>query len=310
MPALVGRRVGGTRFEQNDKLKDVSLIGLGRIEGPEDVILDRHDNLYAGSRHGDIVRFFAPDYEKMEIFAHIGGGPLGMAFDRDDNLDVCVGGMGLYRVTPRPQGREGDGRDQPQPGSRSSTTAGCGSPTISTSPPTAASSSPRRPCATRCTNGRSTGWKRAATAASSATIRTTNTTHTVLRGLRFPNGICVARDGQSILFAETWGCRVQRYWFDGPKNGPGRDGDREPAGLSRQHQPARPTATTGWPGRHALAGARPRAGACRASARRMAKRVPHDEWLFPNINTGCVLRFNEQGEILEPIGTWPASTIR
>src|SRR6185369_7155803 len=52
MPTLVGSRVGsGTRFEQNDKLRDVSLIGLGRIEAPEDVILDRHDNLYAGSRH-------------------------------------------------------------------------------------------------------------------------------------------------------------------------------------------------------------------------------------------------------------------
>ncbi|HRY03458.1 MAG TPA: ABC transporter permease, partial [Beijerinckiaceae bacterium] len=38
----------GGPFEQNDKLRDVSLIGLGRIEAPEDVILDRHDNLYAG----------------------------------------------------------------------------------------------------------------------------------------------------------------------------------------------------------------------------------------------------------------------
>ena len=36
----------------------------------------------------------------MEVFAHIGGQPLGMAFDRDDNLYVCVGGMGLYRIAP------------------------------------------------------------------------------------------------------------------------------------------------------------------------------------------------------------------
>ena len=78
----------------------MQLIGLGRIEAPEDVILDRHDNLYAGSRHGDVIRFFAPDYEHMEVFAHIGGQPLGMAFDRDDNLHVCVGGMGLYRIKP------------------------------------------------------------------------------------------------------------------------------------------------------------------------------------------------------------------
>ena len=159
-------------FAQNDKLRDVTLIGLGRIEAPEDVILDRNDNLYAGSRHGDIIRFLAPDYEEMEVFAHIGGQPLGMAFDRNDNLYVCIGGMGLYRITPDAQGREGDRRDQPQPAIRSTTTAGCGWPTISTSPTTAASSSPRRPSATRCTNGRSTGWKRAATAGSSATTRT------------------------------------------------------------------------------------------------------------------------------------------
>jgi ribose transport system permease protein len=31
----------------------------------------------------------------------------------------------------------------------------------------------------------------------------------------------------------------------------------------------------------------------------MAKRVPIDEWLFPNINTGCVLKFNDEGEVLE-----------
>ena len=36
----------------------------------------------------------------MEVFAHIGGQPLGMAFDRSDNLYVCIGGMGLYRIAP------------------------------------------------------------------------------------------------------------------------------------------------------------------------------------------------------------------
>jgi ribose transport system permease protein len=57
-PTEIGQ---GGPFEQNDKLRNVELIGLGRIEAPEDVILDRHDNLYAGSRHGDIIRFLAPD---------------------------------------------------------------------------------------------------------------------------------------------------------------------------------------------------------------------------------------------------------
>ena len=35
--------------------------------------------------------------------------------------------------------------------------------------------------------------------------------------------------------------------------------------------------------------------------RRMGKRVPIDEWLFPNINTGCVIKFNERGEVLDSL---------
>ena len=38
-------------------------------------LLDDDDNLYAGSRHGDIVRFYGKNHEKMEVFAHVGGHP-------------------------------------------------------------------------------------------------------------------------------------------------------------------------------------------------------------------------------------------
>jgi ribose transport system permease protein len=38
-----------------------------------------------------------------------------------------------------------------------------------------------------------------------------------------------------------------------------------------------------------------------AVRRRMAKRVPQDEWLYPNVNTGCVLKFNDKGEVLETL---------
>lgn len=47
-------------YALNDKLKSVSLIGKGEIEGPEDVIFDREDNLYCPNRHGDIIRFSHP----------------------------------------------------------------------------------------------------------------------------------------------------------------------------------------------------------------------------------------------------------
>jgi len=84
----------------NNKLANVELIGFGELEGPEDVILDAEGNLYCGSRHGDVLRFRGPDHKEWEIFAHIGGHPLGMAFDPNGNLNVAVSGMGLYQITP------------------------------------------------------------------------------------------------------------------------------------------------------------------------------------------------------------------
>jgi len=289
----------GGPFEQNDRLREVELIGLGLIEAPEDVILDRHDNLYAGSRHGDIIRFFAPDHKRMEIFAHIGGQPLGMAFDRSDNLFICVGGMGLYRVAP--DGKVDKATDETNRSWRSIND----------------DSRLRLADDLDITDDGRIFF-------SEATIRyemdewpvdgleargngriicyDTNTgkTHTVLRGLKFPNGICVASDGQSILFAETFGCSIKRYWFDGPKKGrldvvmnnlPGypdninlaSDGNYWLALVGMRS----PSLDLAW----RMPGFR----------KRMAKRLPVDEWLFPNINTGCVVKFNENGEILNSL---------
>ncbi|WP_206601093.1 ABC transporter permease subunit [Pseudophaeobacter leonis] len=90
----------GSAYALNDRLSPVDLIGLGEVDGPEDVILDEDDNLYIGNRTGDIIRFLAPDYKNQEVFAHVGGRPLGMAFAKDGALIVCIGGMGLYKITP------------------------------------------------------------------------------------------------------------------------------------------------------------------------------------------------------------------
>ena len=97
----------------NDRLRDVEVIGLGEVDGPEDVILDEDANLYCSVRQGDIVRFLAPDYVEREVYAHVGGRPLGMAFDKDGSLLVCIGGMGLYRVDKLRKVAENDRGDQP-----------------------------------------------------------------------------------------------------------------------------------------------------------------------------------------------------
>ncbi|KAF3457734.1 hypothetical protein FNV43_RR02392 [Rhamnella rubrinervis] len=47
----------------------------------------------------------------------------------------------------------------------------------------------------------------------------TKTTHIVLDGLAFPNGVQLSRDQAFLLFTETTNCRLMRYWLNGPKTG-------------------------------------------------------------------------------------------
>ena len=62
-------------------------------------------------------------------------------------------------------------------------------------------------------------------------------TKTLLDDYRYTNGVCMAHDGKSLFFAESWACRVHRYWIEGPKAGTAECVIQRHAGLSRQHQP-------------------------------------------------------------------------
>jgi ribose transport system permease protein len=261
------------------------------------VILDRHNNLYGGSRHGDIIRFFPPDYKKWEVFAHIGGAPLGMAFDRDDNLHVCVGGMGVYRITPDrkvemvtdetnrsiysvnddSRMRLADDLDIADDGKIYFSEATIRYE-IHDWPIDALESRG---------NGRII-----------CHDPKTGKSRTILRNLLFPNGVCIASNQQSILFSETWGCCVKRYWFEGPKKGQ--------VEVLMENLPGYPDninmASDGnyW---MSLLGMRSPAldlaWKMPSFRKRMTLQVPRDEWLFPNVNIGCVLKFNDQGEVLD-----------
>lgn len=284
-------------MQPNDRLRAAEPIGLGIMDGAEDVIFDRDDNLYTGSRDGDILRWFAPDYTRHEVFAHTGGAPQGMTFDAQGNMAVCVGGMGLYQVTPQ--------------GEVSLLTA-----ETNRSWTSVADDSVMK-LADDCDilpDGR--------IIFSEATVRfemhdwyadalesrgngrliiydpRTKTTRTVLDDLVFPNGVCTSYDGESVLFAESWGCRVNRYYYAGPKKG---RMERVIEGLPGYPDNInRASDGTYW---LALMGSRTPALDLALEMpgfrRRMARRVSQDAWLMPNLNTGCVLKFNEKGEILE-----------
>ena len=284
-------------YAQNDRLIHARAIGLDQVEGPEDVILDRQDRLYGSTRDGNIIRFSGHNFERREVFAHIGGRPFGMQFDRDENLIVCVAGMGVYGVTPSGEVfkvtdetnrtwyklnddsrlRMADDLDIAPDGKiyfSDCTTRY----EVTTSSLDILESRP---------NGRLVCYDPA-----------TGTTHTVVNQFYFPNGVCVSHDGRSLLIASTSLCKIFRHWIAGPSKGrtevlidelPGN-----PDNINRSSD-----------GNYWLALVGIRTPTFDLAARkpgfrlRMVKQVPTDEWLAPALNHGCVLKFNEQGQALE-----------
>jgi ribose transport system permease protein len=290
----------GSPYALDNRLAETEYIGLGDLEGPEDVALDRDDHLYCGTRHGEIIRFFAPDYKRSEVFAHTGGFPLGLAFDRAGNLISCVGAMGLYSVSSSGEvtklsaetrrswtsivddARLRDPNDcDIAPDGRIFFTD---STTRYDAHEWALDSIESRPTGRLLCYDPKTG-----------------KTTTVLDRLRYANGVCMAHDGQSLFLAESWACRVHRYWFDGPRAGRFecviRDMPGYPDNINRASDG---TYWMAWLGMRTpsfdLALRHP------GMRKRMTRRLPQDEWLFPNINTGGIVKFDESGRIVETLG--------
>jgi ribose transport system permease protein len=287
-------------YALNNRISDTEYIGLGELEGPEDVILDRDDHLYCGTRHGEIVRFFAPDYRRSEVFAHTGGFPLGLAFDREGTLLSCVGAMGLYAIS-----RSGEVRQLSAETSRSYTSvvddARLRDPNDLDEAPDGkiyfTDSTTRYDAhdwAIDSIEGRPTG---RLLVYDPATGKTT----TLLDNYRYANGVCMAHDGKSLFFTESWACRVHRYWIEGPKAGTAECVIRDMPGYPDNIN----CASDGyywmaWLGMRTpsfdLALRHP------GFRKRMSRRLPQDEWLFPNINTGGVVKFAGDGTIVETLG--------
>ena len=292
-------RGSGSVYAENDRLKQVEAIALDQIEGPEDVILDRQDHLYTVNRNGSIIRFLAPDYRQREEFARIGGRPLGLALDRDENIIVCVAGMGVYGVKPdRTVFKVTDETERtwyrPKDDSRlwladDLDIAPDGKIYFSD----ATTRYDLSDWALDGFEGRGNGRLICHDPA-------TGKSRTILKNLAFPNGVCIAHDGRSVLWVSTWLCRIYRYWIEGEKAGtlevlvdnlPGY-----PDNINRASD------GTYW---LALVGIRSPvydlAMADPGFRVRMVKQIPPDEWLCPGINFGCVIKFDDHGKVLESL---------
>jgi sugar lactone lactonase YvrE len=82
----------------NNLLQKAELLALGKINGPEEIAVDNQNRVYGGTQNGEIM-VLTPD-GKLDVFAETHGRPLGMQFDKNQNLIVCDADKGLLSINP------------------------------------------------------------------------------------------------------------------------------------------------------------------------------------------------------------------
>jgi ribose transport system permease protein len=284
-------------YALNNRLGDVEVLGYGQVDGPEDVILDDEDRIYTGTREGRIIRLSGPGFSHVEVFADLGGRPFGLAFDAEKNLIVCIGAMGVYGI--RPDGATYRVTDQ----TNRTRFSILDDSSLRMADDLDIAADGKIYFSDATTRYDAHTWLQDAVEARPngrlvCHDPKSGRTRTVLRGLRFSNGVCLSHDGRSMLFAESFDYSISRLWLAGPKEGqiekviPNLPG--YPDNINRASDGNYWLALIGmrsptWD----LSMTRP------GFRLRMIKQVPHDEWLCPSINIGCVVKFSPSGEILD-----------
>lgn len=178
-------------------------------DAPEDVVVDADGGIWTGVDDGRVIQIPA-DGGAPRVIADTGGRPLGLAVARDGRLLICDSHRGLLRLDP-PSGKletlvaEVAGR----------TLMFCSN---------VVESSDGTLYFTESTDRFGYEYYKGAVIEARATgslfRRDPDGTVSVLAsGLRFANGVTLTADESAVVFAETTGCRLSKYWLTGPQAG-------------------------------------------------------------------------------------------
>lgn len=203
-------------FAANDQLDVARPISLGTFEGPEDAALGPDGSIYASSSTGDILRF-RPDGGDLELFANVGGRPLGIEFDQAGNLLVANAYLGLQRVMPdrtveilsdTVNGKSILYADDVAVAANGKIYFSDASSKFGAQANGGSFAASLLDILEHGGNGRVLEYDPA-----------NKTTRIIIDGLNFANGVAVSADQQYLLINETGSYRVWRYFLDGPRTG-------------------------------------------------------------------------------------------
>jgi hypothetical protein len=85
-------------YEANDLLTNLEIIFPGECNQCEDIAIDSSGNMYGGEVNGNI-KVFKKGKERGIILANTGGRPLGLHFDKSENLIIADADKGLLSLS-------------------------------------------------------------------------------------------------------------------------------------------------------------------------------------------------------------------
>ncbi|MCZ0729088.1 SMP-30/gluconolactonase/LRE family protein [Mycolicibacterium iranicum] len=187
---------------------DLALIDVPGGD-PEDVVVDSAGHLWVGARNGNIVRF-RPDGTAPEVIANTGGRPLGLGFARDGRLLICDSPRGLLALDTA------TGRIETLVTSIAGRRLMFCSNVTETADGTV--------YFTESTSAFAIDWYMGAILEARGRgalhrLNSDGTVTTLVDGLYFANGVTPTADGSALVFAETQGRRLSKYWLTGPRAG-------------------------------------------------------------------------------------------
>ena len=294
------------KYAVNTRLANFEALSLDGLTGPEAVIEDETGNIYATTHEGWILRWRLGEKEP-ERWVRVGGRPLGIAFDSQQNLWVANAYIGLQKISPNAE-------------LTVELTESGGIPLRYADDLVVAPNGKIyfSDASTKFSAAQSEGTLSASLldilehGGHGRVIEydpSTGESVTIMRGLTFANGVTASGDGQYLLVAETGSYQLWKYWLHGSKIGQ--------AEVIAKNLPGFPdNIHRGLSGRYWLGFTSPRNHLLDALSgapflRKIMQRLP--VFLRPSIVPyGHVIAVDGQGEVLhslqDPAGTYPATT--
>lgn len=201
-PALEGD------YAYNEKLKGIQRLGEGVGRGPEAIAVNAVGQLYTGYADGRVVRY-TPDGASYTELANTGGRPLGIAFGpkggyviADAKKGLLHLGRGLTELATTADGLRFGFTDDVASGGAD------GNLYFTDASSKFGYGEHMKDMLEHGANGRLLRYN-----------VIDKTTHVLLDGLHFPNGVAMGPNMAFVLVNETAKYRVLRYWLKGEKAG-------------------------------------------------------------------------------------------